>query len=115
MSFTYEEQRTEQEKAIDADVLARVKRGFAWLEETHGMGWEDKIDMATLNLADGSQCVLGQVYGTENEMGYFKVRDIHPEMGDWDLRRDLGFTTKEDWEALQEAWEFVLRPCVTKP
>ena len=31
MSVTYEEQRTEQEKRIDADVLARVKRGLAWL------------------------------------------------------------------------------------
>lgn len=65
MSVTYEEQRTEQEKRIDADVLARVKRGLAWLEETHGPGWEDKIDLATLDLRDGNVCVLGQVYGAE--------------------------------------------------
>lgn len=117
MSVTYEEQRTEQEKRIDADVLARVKRGLAWLEETHGPGWEDKIDLATLDLGDGSRCLLGQVYAgscEEGENGYsVACRSQLSEYGD---RESRGFTC-HDWEengpALQEAWEFVLRPRIT--
>lgn len=121
MSVTFEEQRTEQEKQIDADVLARVKRGLAWLEETHGRGWEDKIDLATLDLTDSSRCVLGQVYAgsvEEGELGYtyacYALGDA--SLREWEDRQGRGFTT-DLWQTegplLQEAWEFVLRPRVT--
>lgn len=123
MSTTYEEQRTEQEKRIDAEVLARVRRGLAWLEETHGPGWEDKIDLATLNLRACDRCVLGQVYGGETtplrqtgyEIGLKRLRDSR-SLVEADVIGDAFCATnvseREDWDSLQEAWEFVLRPRV---
>ncbi len=123
MSTTYEEQRTEQEKAIDAEVLGRVKRGLAWLEETHGPGWEDKIDLATLNLRDGSACVLGQVYagqGEPDENGFTYGLELLYENDA--LAFDEAFAIEQafndcegsdNWDALQAAWEHVLLPRVT--
>ena len=43
----------------------RVDRGIQLLD-THGpLDWRDRIDMDTLDLGDGDQCVLGQVFGDE--------------------------------------------------
>jgi hypothetical protein len=40
----------------------RVECGIIWLDERHPE-WADRIDLATLNLADGCQCILGQLEG----------------------------------------------------
>lgn len=44
----------------DSTVEARVAQGAAWLD-TNFPGWERVIDLATLDLADGGVCILGQI------------------------------------------------------
>ncbi len=39
----------------------RVKRGAKWLDENFP-GWESRIKPKTLDLADGKQCICGQVF-----------------------------------------------------
>lgn len=58
-------QRTAMQVLEDAIVKQRVLNGLALLEEKHGDGWVDKIDLETLNLGDEHSCVLGQVYRDE--------------------------------------------------
>lgn len=126
MSTTYEEERTELEKQIDGDILERVKRGLALLEETHGPGWEDKIDMELLDLNSPMFCVLGQVFAEEARArrcacgcgdpwtGYDLFCDRHFRGRGHDVC-DYGFNTEnEDYDALQQAWEHVLAPRVSK-
>jgi hypothetical protein len=43
------------------DVMLRVKRGAALLDERIP-GWDQRIDLDTLRIADSGQCVLGQLY-----------------------------------------------------
>lgn len=40
----------------------RVERGAAYLDDVDP-GWHDRVDPSTLELADGSACVLGQLHG----------------------------------------------------
>lgn len=59
---TYDEQRSEHEKKIDAIVLRRVMKGIELLTERYGRDWASKVDLDRLDLASGQYCVLGQVY-----------------------------------------------------
>jgi hypothetical protein len=113
-TITYE--RTPAQKKIDEKVLERVKRGLKWLEETHGTGWEDKIDLKTLNLRCGETCVLGQVYGEAGanygRSGYGYALDHFfycQEMEDYGF--DISME-EQTWNELQNAWEYVLTPLV---
>jgi len=46
-----------------ATVEERVARGAARLDEA-APGWHENINVQTLNIASGSNCALGQTYGT---------------------------------------------------
>ena len=76
-----------------------IERGAAFLDE-HFPGWEDKIDPETLNLEDGCNCILGQVYGA-----YFKGAEKLglENIGD---RARLGFTLDggNHFNALTRDW-----------
>lgn len=124
---TYGEQRTEKEKLYDAVVLERVKNGIAFLEKQHGPDWVNLIDLSTLRLDDGSACVLGQVYEDHSEYsddwtGYGYAIQTFKELQSFPERVAHGFTTQDTnsysnsngWNALQQAWEDVLTPMVTK-
>lgn len=39
----------------------RVNRGWKWLDENFP-GWQAKINLADLSLADGTKCICGQVF-----------------------------------------------------
>lgn len=43
-------------------IAERVAAGAAWLDE-HRPGWDQRIDLETLDLGDPCHCVLGQEYG----------------------------------------------------
>lgn len=43
-------------------VRERVQRGAAYLDEVDP-GWHRRVDVETLELGDGQQCVLGQLHG----------------------------------------------------
>lgn len=110
-------ERSAEQVRLDAEVLARVKRGMALLEERFGPGWVDLVDLAALDLVEGDRCVLGQVCG-----GYSNgLDDLGGEDGPWSDAH--GFSIYSDdidgwwpherddgWEVLQRAWELELRP-----
>lgn len=111
------QERTEEQKLYDAEVLARVKRGLEFLERTHGPGWEDKIDMEKFDLTEGDACVLGQVFGTRDHEGFhWATNQYRDELGAWGSDHGFSTTIKEDvteddpWSALQQCWEDVLTP-----
>lgn len=118
MNTTFGEMRTEIQKSYDASVLERVQRGMAFLERTHGPGWEDKIDLGTLDLCDGATCVLGQVYAEEANRGRavdgFRWACSHFRELDYGMDEDLGFNEADDWGGLQAAWVDVLTPRVRR-
>lgn len=43
-------------------IAERVQRG-AFLLDTQFPGWVDQVDLSTLNLASGCDCILGQKFG----------------------------------------------------
>lgn len=119
-------ERTELQKKIDAEVLARVKKGFLLLQEKHGEDWINKIDMRSLNLREGHACVLGQVYG--DYCHGLEILDLsgygvtQPDDEDEDPQyedSEYGFSLIEDqsedyensskhWSELDAAWKAVL-------
>lgn len=126
MAQTYDEMRTPQQRDYDELVMERVKAGIALLEREHGPDWVDKIDLKSLDLKEGSACVLGQVYADAaselDEDGYAwgngyeyatlsgKVEGLCDEND-----ADFGFYTDDDeWEPLQRAWEAALTPLVKR-
>ncbi len=125
MTTTYGEMRTETEKVVDAEILARVKNGIRWLEENVGPDWVDKIDPSKLMLERGDSCILGQVFKDECDEysdGYEYATDLFPELEGFGVDQGFcvhgsGYETKirpeDSWVKLQEAWESVLIPLVS--
>jgi len=96
----------------DAEVLERVKLGLKLLEDKHGPGWEDKIDMEALDLRHGSRCVIGQVF----EDGPTTIGMMWTDLVGYGFA-SLKESTDErlnEYERLQAAWEDVLTPRVTR-
>lgn len=52
-------------------VEVRVKQGMAVLDEKHGPEWVYQIDLETLEMSSTCMCVLGQMYGTDDDAGYY--------------------------------------------
>lgn len=103
---TFDEQRTEGEKAIDEELLLKIMQGIRTLEREHGPGWVDQINLDTLQLASIDRCVLGQVYGE-----YTKGCRALGQEGQH-AAAELGFTLPlgDDgvppygWQELNNAW-----------
>lgn len=99
-------ERTAEQKAVDALVLARVKRGIALLEEKYGDDWWRKIDLDELDLADSQMCVLGQLYGGYS-IGCGRL-GLAWSSDDECFADTLGagfVDSGDEYEALQEVWE----------
>lgn len=120
MTVTFGEQRTEQEKAYDEVVLARVKRGIAFAEKHYGPDWADHINMEQLDLRSGNACILGQLERHKNGGEYYSALDRFWENENTQTRMTakLGFCTPakdyrdEGWDELQAAWMDALTPRV---
>lgn len=121
MGITYEQERTKEQRAYDDIVLENVKRGLAWLEKTHGPGWEDKIDLETLDISLGSYCVCGQVFRAQgesiNDSGFSWVLDNYPEISENVAKHGFGTNASGDSQgsmrALKACWKDVLTPRVS--
>lgn len=100
----------------------RVARGAAWLDEKYP-GWFNKIDLSILDLADCTQCVLGQVYTgviPDAERGQLLAQTIasvtagYPDSEDWarEYREEVesgsmgGFQVLTDFHQLPEEGEW---------
>lgn len=65
-----------------AEIEDRVARGSTYLDKKRP-GWEDDINLDRLELCDGRQCILGQLYGS--------YIDAAIQLGITHQSRDLGF------------------------
>lgn len=115
-TITYE--RTEGQIEVDEEILARVKRGIALLEEQYGPGWVDKIDMNALSLSNGSRCILGQVYGNYGvgygKMGLYALSDrVGHGFSIGDCKNWHPEVKETTWAELQKTWKHVLTPMVS--
>lgn len=78
---------------------ARVRRGVAFLDETVNDDWHLKIDLDSLDLADGEHCVLGQLWQDKLPEDYSpdEAYDVAKDELDLSLRDDkLGFVIAAD-------------------
>lgn len=117
---TYADRRTRKQKDEDEYVLECVKRGIALLQEEHGPGWVEKINLNTLRLNNASQCVLGQVYAreasTRDGMDGYDVGTEVLGLREEDIEEDEGpeyygfdITYGSTYTDLDEAWQRELK------
>lgn len=92
---------------------ARAARGAAYLDGADD-GWHTRLNSATLELADGASCVLGQLHG-EFRHGLLRTRvldlssaplaSLSPVDLGFQARRDLGDEIEAlDYAYLNRAW-----------
>jgi len=85
--------------AIEREADRRVAAGAALLDEKVP-GWRGKIDLETLNIADGHSCALAQVSGSTFNDGLAKYHIAGaPQYGFSIYDRD-----EVSYAALNEAW-----------
>ena len=95
----------------------RVGRGAAYLDEADP-GWSTRLNPATLELADGTHCVLGQLHGGfRNGLLRARILDLSSaplaslspvDLG-FQARRDLGEEIEAlDYAFLNRAWREAL-------
>lgn len=91
----------------------RAERGAAYLDAADP-GWHARLDAASLELSDGSHCVLGQLHGGFRQ-GLFRARildlssaplaSLSPVDLGFQARRDLGEEIESlDYAYLTRAW-----------
>ena len=54
--------------AIDAVLVSRVQKGIALLDKKGPEDWREKVNLDTLDMIHGTNCIVGQIYG-----GYFEA------------------------------------------
>ena len=110
-------------------IAQRVQNGCRWLDENFP-GWEERIDIHTLDLANGHQCICGQVFAEEardnkwsGHHGFdYAYSNFFQEANSWipfdkqDPKRRvlvahyLGFYSgSEKYAGLKREWKKVLR------
>ncbi|MEU4781060.1 hypothetical protein [Micromonospora sp. NPDC023633] len=84
-----------------SELRQRVEVGMAWLDARHP-GWDELIDVATLDVASPCNCLLGQALGSW---------DLHTLGMDVDQLAACGFDASsshddmaEEYAALTELW-----------
>lgn len=92
---------------------ARVRRGAAYLDDA-GDGWHNRLNPATLELADGAHCVLGQLHGGFRtgllrarilDLSSAPIASLSPVDLGFQARRDLGGEIEAlDYAFLNRAW-----------
>jgi hypothetical protein len=76
----------------ELDLAECVKRGAELLDRTHA-GWAELIDLSKLDLNDCLHCILGQMFGSFNDVVDYPERTF-PGVFDLEIGLDaFGFTT----------------------
>lgn len=109
-----ERRRLRRVRTVNLDAARlRAGRGAAYLDEADP-GWQTRLNPATLELADGARCVLGQLHGGFRS-GLLRARildlssaplaSLSPVDLGFQARRDLGGEIEAlDYAFLNRAW-----------
>lgn len=105
---TYRARRYERLARTVTSEAARLRAasGAAYLDEADP-GWARRLDPATLELADGAHCVLGQLHGAFGR-GLIRARVLDPSSAPLASRSpvDLGFQARHDLGPELEALDY---------
>jgi len=95
-------------------IAERVARGADWLDG-NSPGWQERIDLGRLDLANACLCVLGQVFAEAAEAdeyagdSYYWAQD---ELGVDPLFLGFDLTTSEvsveAWQAIDAEWRALI-------
>lgn len=75
----------------------KIARGARWLDIKHP-GWEDRIDLDTLNMNYATKCVLGQIVGSNR--AYYD----HSNQFRIDYGFELEFSFDSEYDTLRDEW-----------
>jgi hypothetical protein len=89
---------------MSTTIPANVERGAAFLDE-HVPGWEKKVDIEVLSLANPSYCVLGQVFRVNQHPAY--GRGLRKLGLDYKGSKRYGFNIRPNqrFDRLTAAWQ----------
>lgn len=95
----------------------RVALGAAWLDETEGPEWVDRINLDDLKMTDACGCICGQTFRAEAEaagndlpfqMGYWYAHEHRfPAVVDkflWATEHGFHGRSVHDFAVLRRAW-----------
>jgi hypothetical protein len=77
----------------------KVRSGVRFLNERLGRGWQKRINLDELDLADCEECILGQLYGSYHDAPVLWTYGQMAESG-----FAGGWAIKGGYPALTEAW-----------
>lgn len=103
--------------ADDINLVSRVKAGAAWLDDNYP-GWHNKVNMFSLDMRTGEDCILGQVgkamaRAELNELGvigmstYGQFLDLHWKMYDWPVQHGFCFPDEFDGDPAERIEDWV--------
>lgn len=85
---------------------AEVRKGIALLDAIGPHGWRNRIVLSRLNLADGENCVLGQVYGSYGT-GLFTVFRDYDLLSERSAQHGFtpGWDNEQKYPELTRTWK----------
>lgn len=94
-----------------------VLNGIDWLNDNGPAEWWDLVDLFQLNLDDGWDCVLGQVFAAKADetgiiCGYNYVLWTFPEVANDPIRK--GFCPVDDPRPLENEWRAAIEKIRTE-
>lgn len=109
MSLTGNALSLVRRRKIEKEVSERVLNGVTFLDETVP-DWREKIEPISLNVADGNNCVLGQVFGNFGDGLIFLKKDANwaADHGMYAYGHNDGVSCLKEYQRLTEEWRIVL-------
>jgi hypothetical protein len=94
------------------EAVTRVHKGARHLDVYGPLAWRSRINLDTLNLDDGDNCILGQLYGAYYR-GFETLDDLTADFDTYGMGFNVNSTADGPWtnsiKVLNQAWHDYLR------
>ena len=87
---------------VEVNVRYEVLRGAAWLDQVRP-GWDQEIDLTTLEMSNCARCIVGQLWGWADRLGTPKPAYYYHEDYGFDIP-DEHLSIEGAYEKLAEEW-----------
>ena len=89
---------------VEVNVRFEVQRGAAWLDRVRP-GWEDDIDLTSLEMSECARCIVGQIWGLADRANtptpaYHYDEDYGFDVFDGDISQGAYEKLAEEWRDL---------------